>query len=316
MASKTTTQTNRPTSWVETPPSNPPLHKWSSELIAHMPWLDKLAEPLQNWLVRLYGKPGEPSYRAKDFLNGVWLGHVLHPTVVQLPLGAWTAATILDQVWLSKEDDGLARGSDLLLWVGLASSLSAVVTGLTNWADVDGPEKRAGLWHGILNGSAGVLNLTSAILRLAGQRRLAIALSSTAFVGTVYSAYIGGDLAYSSAIGVNHTAQEGGPDKFFPVMNEADLVPGKLTRVVAEGVPVVLMKDGNTICALAATCSHLGGPLDEGSYQDGVVYCPWHNSGFHMCDGSVANSPAVYPQPAFAVRTRNGKIEVRRLEHV
>lgn len=316
MASKTTTQANQPTSWVDTPPSKPPLHKWSSELVARMSWLDKLATPLQNWLVRLYGKPGQPAYKAKDFLNGVWLGHVLHPTIVQIPLSAWTAATILDQVWLSREDDGLARSSDLLLWVGLVSSVSAVATGLTNWVDLDGPEQRTGLWHGVLNGSAGVLNLVSAILRLAGQRRLAIALSSTAFVGTAYSAYIGGDLAYSNAIGVNRTAPEGGPEGFVAVINENDLVPGKLTRVMVEDVPVVLLKDGANICALSATCSHLGGPLDEGTYSDGVVYCPWHNSGFHMCDGSVANSPAVYPQPTFAVRTRNGKIEVRRLEHV
>jgi hypothetical protein len=34
-----------------------------------------------------------------------------------------------------------------------------------------------------------------------------------------------------------------------------------------------------------------------------------------MCDGSVANSPAVYAQPTFEIRTRNGKIELRRLEH-
>ena len=55
-------------------------------------------------------------------------------------------------------------------------------------------------------------------------------------------------------------------------------------------------------------------PLDEGHVENGVVYCPWHNSGFRLCDGSVANSPAVYAQPTFAVRTRNGKIELRRLE--
>jgi nitrite reductase/ring-hydroxylating ferredoxin subunit len=81
------------------------------------------------------------------------------------------------------------------------------------------------------------------------------------------------------------------------------------------GIPAVLLKDGKNIYAIAATCSHLGGPLDEGRCEKGVVYCPWHNSGFSLEDGSVVNSPAVYAQPTFAVRTRKGKIELRRLEH-
>jgi nitrite reductase/ring-hydroxylating ferredoxin subunit len=78
---------------------------------------------------------------------------------------------------------------------------------------------------------------------------------------------------------------------------------------------VVILKDGDSVYAIAATCSHLAGPLDEGTYKNGIVYCPWHNSGFRMSDGSVVNSPAVCSQPTFAVRTRDGKIEVRRLEH-
>jgi len=34
-----------------------------------------------------------------------------------------------------------------------------------------------------------------------------------------------------------------------------------------------------------------------------------------MKDGSVVNGPAVYAQPTFAVRVREGNIELRRLEH-
>ena len=116
-------------------------------------------------------------------------------------------------------------------------------------------------------------------------------------------------------MGFNRTVPEGGPDDFVPVIDEEDLVPGKLTRVEVDGIAAVLLKDKSAIHAIAATCSHLGGPLDEGTYEDGIVYCPWHRSGFRMCDGSVANSPAVYAQPTFAVRTRAGKVELRRLEH-
>jgi nitrite reductase/ring-hydroxylating ferredoxin subunit/uncharacterized membrane protein len=307
--------TTQPHSWIDTPPSNPPLRKASASLLTRMPWLDKLSSPLQRLIAQLYGQPGQPSYKVKDVLNGVWLGHTLHPVLVTVPLGAWTTTMLLDLAWLSDQNEGTARSADMTMWLGLAGAGVSAVTGATNWVDTDGPEQRTGMLHALLNSGATVLNLTSALMRLGGRRRSAITLSSTAYLISLYSAYLGGELSYSSGVGVNHVAWEGGSDDFVAVMNEQDLQPGKLTRVDVAGIPVVLLKDGGSIYAIAATCSHLGGPLDEGRYEDGVVYCPWHGSGFRMCDGSVANSPAVYAQPTFAVRTRNGKIELRRLEH-
>lgn len=309
------TSTEQTTSWVETPPTTPPVRRITGLMIAKMPWLDKLADPFQNWLHQFYGQPGQPNYKLKDYFNGVWLGHALHPALVSIPLGAWSATVLLDTLWLSNEDEGIATGADATLWLGLAGATTSAVTGATSWVDTDGPERRTGMLHALLNGGATALNLTSAIMRLTGQRRTAITLATTAYAISLYSAYLGGELSYSSGIGVNHVAWEGGSDDYVAVMNEKDLVPGKLTRVDAAGIPALIIKDKGEIRAIAATCSHLAGPLDEGTYEDGVVYCPWHNSGFRMCDGSVVNSPAVYAQPSFAVRTRNGKVELRRLEH-
>jgi hypothetical protein len=34
-----------------------------------------------------------------------------------------------------------------------------------------------------------------------------------------------------------------------------------------------------------------------------------------MADGAVVDGPAVYAEPTFALRIRNGKIELRRLDH-
>ncbi|QBD76518.1 Rieske (2Fe-2S) protein [Ktedonosporobacter rubrisoli] len=302
-------------SWVDTPPISPPLRRANGRLLTRMSWLDKLSNPLQKWLHKVYGQPGQPSYKIKDWLNGVWLGHTLHPVLVDIPLGAWMVSTMFDLCWLGNNDRVYERGADMALWLGLAGATGAAASGLTQWADTDGPERRTGMLHGLLNGGITVLNLTSALLRLGGQRRTAITLSTTAYAVALYSAYLGGELAYSSGVGANHVAWEGGSDDFVAVMDEKDLAPGKLTRVDAAGIPAVLYKDGSSIYALAATCSHMGGPLDEGRCEKGVVYCPWHNSGFNLQDGSVANSPAVYAQPTFAVRTRNGKIELRRLEH-
>ncbi|GHO87744.1 DUF2231 domain-containing protein [Dictyobacter formicarum] len=316
MVADTTKQNGTTTSWMNTPPRSPLLRHYSAKLVASMPWLDKLSTPLQSWSKSIFGNPKDTTYRVKDFLVGVWLGHPVHPALVAIPIGAWTSALVFDLAWLGSDDDeGMARSADMMMWLGLVGAAGSAATGLANWVDTDGQEQRTGMLHAVLNGGATVLNLSSALLRLSGQRRTAIALASTAYALILYSSYLGGELAYSNGIGMNRVIPEGGPDEFVAVMDEKDLVEGKLTRVDVEGMPVVLLKDRSTINAIAATCSHLGGPLDEGSYEDGVVHCPWHNSGFRMSDGCVMNSPAVYAQPTFAVRVRDGKIELRRLEH-
>ena len=302
-------------SWIETPPRSPQIRRLSEQLIYRMPWLDKVAGTVQGWVSKFYGQPGQSTYALKDFLNGKWVGHALHPALVAFPIGSWTATLVLDLAWLADENEGMARAADITMWVGLASAVGAAATGVTSWVDTDGPERRTGIWHGLLNGGITLLNLGSATLRLTGQRRSAITLASTAYALSLYSAYLGGELGYSFGIGVNHVAWEGGSDDYVAVLDEDDLKPGQLRHVDTAGIPAVRFKDSKNIYAIAATCSHLGGPLDEGHCENGVVYCPWHNSGFSIKDGSVINSPAVYAQPTFAVRTRKGKIELRRLEH-
>jgi nitrite reductase/ring-hydroxylating ferredoxin subunit len=169
--------------------------------------------------------------------------------------------------------------------------------------------------HGLLNIGITALNLGSWISRLGGKRSTGIALSTIAYSTSLFSAYLGGELSFAKGIGVNHVAWEGGPDDYVPVMNEQDLPEGKLTRVDVSGFPAVLLKQGRNIYAIGATCTHLGGPLDEGTLKDGVIQCPWHGSCFRMADGAVVDGPAVYAEPTFALRIRNGKIELRRLDH-
>lgn len=302
-------------SWVDTPPIHPPIRHFFGELVENQSWLETLATPFQNWLHALYGKQGGPTYKVKDAIDGTWLGHPLHPILVTIPLGAWTCTTVLDLFSMGSEDAALERGADATLWIGLVGALGAIPTGVTQWSDIDGPDRRVGLFHGLLNGGITMLNITSGILRLTGRRRSAVALSTTAYLTAMFTAYLGGELSFAKGIGVNHVAFEGGSDDFVPVMNARDLQEGKLTRVDVAGMPAVLLKQGRAMYAIAATCSHLGGPLDEGTVTGGVVQCPWHGSCFRMSDGSVVNGPADYAQPTFALRVRNNKIELRRLEH-
>ena len=302
-------------SWAETPPANPPLRHAIGEVVESQTWLDRLANPLQQWLLTLFGQPGQPKRKLKDLLNGTWLGHSLHPVLTDVPLGAWSGTMLLDLVWMGNEDEGIARGSDLTLVLGLLGATGAAVTGTTDWSDLDGIDRRVGLFHGLLNGSILLTNIASLLLRLSGKRRAGIALSSVGYAASLVSAYLGGELVFAKGTGVNHVAWEGGSDEFVAVLDEADLLEGQLTRVDAAGIPAVVLKQGQNMYAIGATCTHLGGPLEEGSLQGEVVQCPWHGSRFCLRDGSVVNGPAVYAAPTFAVRRRAGKIELRRLDH-
>jgi nitrite reductase/ring-hydroxylating ferredoxin subunit/uncharacterized membrane protein len=302
-------------SWSETPPMSPPIRYAIASVVESQTWLDKLAGPLQNWLLQLYGQPGQPNRKIKDLLNGTWLGHALHPVFTDVPLGAWSGTMMLDLAWLNNESEGLAAGADITMALGIVGATAAAVTGVTDWSDLDGTDRRVGLMHGLLNSGILLTNIGSLAMRLTGRRRAGIALSTVGYLASLFSAYLGGEMSYAKGIGVNHDAWEGGSDDFVAVMNAEDLSENTLTRVDAAGIPAVLLKQGSTIYAIGAVCTHLAGPLDEGTCEDGVVTCPWHGSRFRMSDGSVVNGPAVYAEPTFKVRVRDGKIELRRLDH-
>jgi len=78
-----------------------------------------------------------------------------------------------------------------------------------------------------------------------------------------------------------------------------------------ESVGVSRAEKEGEVCASAATCSHLGGPRDEGERDGDTVVCPWHGSRCDLCTGEVKGSPAVYPQPRYEARVRAGKVEIR-----
>jgi nitrite reductase/ring-hydroxylating ferredoxin subunit len=102
------------------------------------------------------------------------------------------------------------------------------------------------------------------------------------------------------------------PQDWTDVAAETDVAAGKLIRVDAGGVPVVLMRRGEQVVALADRCTHRGGPLHEGSLEDGTISCPLHGSRFCVDDGAVVEGPATRPAPVFETRVTAGRVAVRR----
>jgi nitrite reductase/ring-hydroxylating ferredoxin subunit/uncharacterized membrane protein len=276
--------------------------------------LDQLSDKIQPLVSNAFESAGPAGREVKNFLHGTWLGHPLHPALTDIPLGAWTAALALDAMESISGRKELGAGADAAIAVGLVGAAGSAVTGLTDWSDTNGRARKVGLLHGLLNVGATALYATSLVLRRKDMRGAGRGFAMLGYAVSSTAAYLGGHLVFSEQIGVNHAAAQELPKEFVPVLADAELREGEMKRVDAAGVPVLLVRREGDVCALANTCSHLGGPLAEGKLEGDVVQCPWHGSRFNVKDGSVVDGPATFPQPCFEARVREGQIEVRSID--
>jgi nitrite reductase/ring-hydroxylating ferredoxin subunit len=73
------------------------------------------------------------------------------------------------------------------------------------------------------------------------------------------------------------------------VLDESRLPEGAREVVEVSGAPVLLIRHGGEIFAVAARCPHMGAPLKNGRItEDGHLVCPWHRSAFSLRTGDVA----------------------------
>lgn len=281
--------------------------------LTDQPALDAIAEPLSEAVRNAYEAAGTAGRAAKNAVHGVWLGHPLHPVFTDLPLGAWTTALVLDAMASANRDRGMTRAADVAIAVGLAGAAGAAVTGLTDWSETSGRSRRTGLLHGLLNIAATTLYATAYILRKQGARASGQSCALAGYSIAIGAAWLGGDLVFGQRIGVTHAAIDG-PESFTRVAAAADVANGSMMRAKTDGGDVLLARQHGRVCALAHSCTHLGGPLSEGTLKEDSVVCPWHGSEFALDDGHVINGPATQNQPCLDVRERAGDIEVKARE--
>lgn len=282
----------------------PSRRQMTQRLANGLPWLDTLAAKLKSVSDPVFG-PDAPK-GIKDALYGTWLGHPLHPLVTDLPVGFWTSSMVLDIV-------GAERSADLTLKAGTISALGAAATGFAQWHDLqelDEP-RRLGALHATLNVAATGLYGMSWYLRSQDSRSAGQVCSTAAFGLVMASSWLGGDLVYRLGIGVSRIAFEEPETKWIDVLPESKLAKEKLTKVDAAGVSLVLYKTDNGVHAITSTCTHVGGPLEEGEVKNGCVVCPWHMSEFDLESGKVIHGPATDNAIVFETRTKDGQIQVR-----
>ena len=276
-------------------------------------WLDPVADTLQRGIGGFYGMLGKPGQAVKNVMHGeVGLHHPLHPSLTDIPLGAWTVGLLADWLFLATGRVPFVAG-DLALATGIAGAIFAAVTGYTDFGETSGFERRTALVHGMTMTGVLVLEIGSLAMRLAlpDLRFAAVLVSTLGWLLAVGGAYVGGHLTFGLGTAVNRNAFEEGPDEYVRVGTRDDFPEGQVRRVEAAGLPVAILRRHGLLHAIGAVCSHAGGPLEEGKLDGDVVTCPWHGSKFRFSDGRVTCGPATFDQPPLKVRERGGIVEVR-----
>ncbi len=279
--------------------------------VERWPWLATLNESVSGVVQPVYDR-FRGNLAVELLHGGRWAGHALHPALSDLPIGFWSSSLLLDMVSQDNAADSRRWGpAATLSAAGLASAVATATTGVADWTVSDGEDRRVGLFHGLLNGAAMVLQGASLAARLAGRRTPALGLSAAGMAAVAAAGFVGGHLVQGRGAMVNRVAANTGPTRWVKAVAEDDLTDGESKGVDVEGRKVLLYRDHGTVYAIDDVCTHAGALLSRGPVVDCVVTCPLHESQFDVRDGRIVRGPAHHPQPALPARVRNGWVEVR-----
>lgn len=266
-------------------------------------WLDRVGDPVQRTMQKVVRG------RVRDALHGVWLGHPLHPSLVQVPFGAWLSTGVLDLVPRTR------RATTVLTGVGTAAALPAILAGWNDWSSLSREQRRVGLVHATANALAVGFYAGSLIARLRGHHRTGRRLAYAGLGSVSIGGYLGGHLAYRQAANVNQAEAflRQIPEGWQDLGPQESLVDGKPMTAQIGGVPVLVTRTPDGVSAMIAHCAHETGPLGEGElvtvHGEDCVVCPWHGSTFRLADGLVVHGPAASDQPLLRTRVVAGRIQ-------
>src|SRR6188768_4146447 len=90
----------------------------------------------------------------------------------------------------------------------------------------------------------------------------------------------------------------------------ADLPDGGQLLGHSGGEAVLVVRRGEEVFAIGASCTHYGGPLADGLLVDDTVRCPWHHACFSLRTGEAVRAPALSPIACWKTERRGDKVFV------
>jgi nitrite reductase (NADH) small subunit/3-phenylpropionate/trans-cinnamate dioxygenase ferredoxin subunit len=91
-----------------------------------------------------------------------------------------------------------------------------------------------------------------------------------------------------------------------------DFPAGKLKKVQVAKEDVVVANIDGKIYAMTATCTHRGGPLDEGELEGTTVICPYHGGQFDITTGKVVAPPPMKDEVSFEVKIEGTDVLLKK----
>jgi nitrite reductase/ring-hydroxylating ferredoxin subunit len=278
--------------------------------VADAATFDKVIEPARR-AVQAALKP----QAFKDLLHGTWLGHPVHPVLVQVPVGSWTSAGLLDAI------PAMRPAATVLIGTGVAASIPAALSGAADWSEQGVGVQRLGALHAVGNTVALSLYVGSLVARARGRGGLGRVLSYAGLGIATGSAAVGGHMSYAQSSGASHaaTAARALTSDWIDLGPLDDLPEGRPALRTGGGsgvdVPLAVVRRGTRVDAFIGACSHLSGPLYEGKVEQvrgtDCLVCPWHDSAFDLSDGQPRRGPAANPQDKLEIRMQAGRVMAR-----
>ena len=101
-------------------------------------------------------------------------------------------------------------------------------------------------------------------------------------------------------------------DAFVKIGETKEIGPSSMKAVEVEGEKVCIINKEGNYYAIGNICTHVGGPLNEGTVEEYEVECPWHGSKFDIRNGQATKPPAVRAVPRYEVKIEGNSIFVRK----
>ena len=97
-------------------------------------------------------------------------------------------------------------------------------------------------------------------------------------------------------------------DDFVKVAETKDIQTSQMKEVQIDGKDVCIANVDGKYYAIGNVCTHVGGPLAEGTLEGYVVECPWHGSKFDVRSGEPTRPPAKRPEPTYEIKVEGNNL--------
>jgi nitrite reductase/ring-hydroxylating ferredoxin subunit/uncharacterized membrane protein len=240
--------------------------------------------------------------RSKANINS----HPLHQILVGFPIAFFAGTLFFDIMAFIGPNPDMAMTAFYLNIGGIAMGLLAAVPGIIDFRYTIPPDssaKKRAVKHGLLNTSAIILFVLSAVLKMdhAGNELVIICIEIIGVVLLGIAGWLGGTLVVRNQIGTDIRYAGAGKwneayistgRKIIPVGKADELQAGQMKLIHLNGKRIVLARGDTGYSAFDDHCPHRGGSLAAGALICNTVQCPWHGSQFDIRSGRVVSGPA------------------------